>query len=356
MPELLLESTSPYRTRHASVLRGGGDVYLFLADLTAGDQGATATGVWVANEAPAVSTFAASNPADPGAPPRMTAEGTLHPQGCPPFNGRLELVWFEEGDGVALLDADGVLAVVPGWAGTRGFSGYARHASAETPLAWPMPDAAREALEAKAAASRGFWEWRLDGSWDGLRRSGLEHLETRIGPADHIWPIDGGRFPEIIASRHRVSGHQICVTATTGISSQRMAVVEQVFDEPAAASRIELAIARTNADEHGAALLAGLAAIPFGRCTWLGDGHMVGGQPGDYPAFGADKAGILLACAPPPFGDLAPVDLSGRVLRHDPISYLWALVVDEAVLDAARQRGTDAALQVLHGQGGSWVH
>ena len=45
-------------------------------------------------------------------------------------------------------------------------------------------------------------------------------------------------------------------------------------------------------DQAGAELLSSLATIPFGRCTWLGEGHTIGGSPGNYPAFGADKAAV----------------------------------------------------------------
>ena len=36
MPELLLQEINPYRTRRASLLRGNGDLYLYLEDLLTG--------------------------------------------------------------------------------------------------------------------------------------------------------------------------------------------------------------------------------------------------------------------------------------------------------------------------------
>ncbi|MCB1040842.1 MAG: hypothetical protein KDA94_15130, partial [Acidimicrobiales bacterium] len=109
MPELLLQAISPYQTRRASLLRGDGDLYLYLEDLV-GPTPATASAVWVANyqQAP---TDRSESPA--GVPPRMGAGGTQFPEGCPDLGRAMDLVWFEEGDAVAVVDAEGVLAAIP---------------------------------------------------------------------------------------------------------------------------------------------------------------------------------------------------------------------------------------------------
>jgi hypothetical protein len=137
VPELLMRSTSPYGSRRAVLLRGSGDIYLYLEDVT-GEAAETSSAVWVANQA-----VAPVHPPDPtdttvrnddGGPPRMAATGTRHPEGCPPLQD-VEFVWFEEGDGVALVDDEGIVAVVPGWGGRDDFYGYSRYAQGHTPIA-----------------------------------------------------------------------------------------------------------------------------------------------------------------------------------------------------------------------------
>lgn len=353
MPDLLMRSTSPYGTRRAVLLRGSDDIYLYLEDLT-GEYDETSSAVWVANHRPVSGPPAADGAEDPGAPPRMAAGGTAHPEGCPPLVDP-EFVWFEEGDGVALVDGEGIVAVVPGWAGRDGFYGYSRYAVGHTPIAWELADDAEELLTSKVTESRDFWTWRTGQSWGQISSTGLAHLDQAIGPRDATWPLGTSTFPEVIASRHRVGTRDIWVTATTGMSAQRMAGVEEYIDDPDSAARIELAIARTQPDQVGMELLTALAQVPFGRCTWLGEGHTVGGAAGSFPAFGSDRAALLLTEHPPAHGDVPPPDLRGLQRRGGPVTYLWVMLVDEETFGLARGRDSRSALRHLRDKGESWV-
>ena len=352
MPELLMSETSPYRTRRASLLRGDGDVYLYLEDLV-GPAPDTTSAVWVANHLPAPTDAAVVAPE--GTPPRMGAGGTRHPEGCPNLGRGLRLVWFEEGDAVALVDGEGVLAVIPGWAGRDEFYGYSRYARGQGPLAWELTNEARQVLDHKVTESREFWTWRSGPAWPEIRSTGQAHLEARIGPQESAWPIGDAMYPELIATRHRVGDAPVWVTATTGLSAQRMAGVEQYLDVPDGATRVELAIARSQPDQAGAELLGALATIPFGRCTWLGEGHTIGGVPGAYPAFGPDRAAVLLTASPPAALDRPAPDLTGLVRRGDPVTYLWVLLIDEETFRLARGRDPRVALAHLADTGTTWV-
>ncbi len=352
MPELLMQQTSPYGTRRASLLRGEGDIYLYLEDLV-GPTTTTTSAVWVANHLPAPS--GRGEPTDEGTPPRMGAGGTRHPEGCPVLSDRLDMVWFEEGDAVAIVDGEGVLAAIPGWAGRSEFYGYARYARGRSPLAWELTRDANQALETKVIESREFWKWRGNGAWPEIRSTGLAHLEARIGPQEAAWPLGDAPFPELIATRHRVGDEPVWVTVTTGLSGQRMAGVEQYVDEPDKAARIELAIARTVPDQSGAELLSSLATIPFGRCTWLGEGHTIGGSAGVYPSFGPDKAAVLLTSDPPQGDRFERPDLRGLTRRGGVVTYLWVMVIDEETFRLARGRDARTALDHLRGLGASWI-
>ncbi len=352
MPELLLQETSAYRTRRASVLRGEGDIYLYLEDVV-GAEPETTSIVWVANFLPAPTDARAATP--PGTPPRMGPGGTRHPEGCPELGQNLSLVWFEEGDAVALVDAEGVVAAIPGWAGRDDFYGYARYARGRSPLAWELTNEVRQVLDHKITESREFWNWRLGPVWPEIRSSGLAHLEQRVGPQDAAWPIGDAPYPELIASRHRFGHEDIWVTATTGLSAQRMAGVEQYLDVPDGATRIELAIARNSPDQAGAGIMGALATIPFGRCTWLGEGHTIGGVPGSYPAFGSDRAALLLTANPPFVPGQPPPDLSGLMRRGAPVTYLWIMLIDEEAFRMARGRDAGSSLADLTRHGATWI-
>jgi hypothetical protein len=352
VPELLLQDTSPYGTRRASLLRGDGDLYLYLEDLT-GPGRATTSAVWVANYQPAPTDR--SHEAPPGTPPRMGAGGTQFPEGCPDLGRAMEMVWFEEGDAVAVVDAEGVLAAIPGWAGRSEFYGYARYARGRTALAWELTRDATAAFAAKVEQSRSHWAWRRGPGWGEIRAAGLTHLEVRTGPQEAAWPLTPAAFPEIIATRHRLGTLPVWITATTGLAGQRMAGVEQYVDDPDRHSRIELAVARSTPDTAGAELLNSLAAIPFGRCTWLGEGHTIGGNAGNYPAFGPDRAAVLLTATPPSTGRFPFPDLSGLSHRGEPVTYLWVQVIDEHTFRLARGRDATAAVAHLQASGADWV-
>ena len=101
--EILCES-NPYGSRTAVVGDDGQTVHLYLMTGPPDEPHDEIFSVWVANYGPApdledVEAMKA------GEAPRMPRRGTRHPDGLPPFRPEdLELVWFEEGDGVALLE------------------------------------------------------------------------------------------------------------------------------------------------------------------------------------------------------------------------------------------------------------
>lgn len=352
MPELVMQEISPYGTRRASVLRGDGDSYLYLEDVS-GATPQTVSAVWIGNHRPAPTDAVAPSPV--GVPPRMAPSGTRFPAGCPDLAAP-EFVWFEEGDGVALLDRGAMVAVAPGWAGRDGFYGYAANAIGRTALAWELTGRPEQMLTQKVADSRAFWGWRLaEPTWAEIRSAGVAHLDARIGASVSEWPVAGAAFPEIVTTQHRYGTEPIWVTATSGLSAQRMAGVEQYVDDPERAARIELVLARRTPDRSAAELLSALAAVPFGRCTWFGEGHTMGGTVGAYPAFGDDRAAVLITERPPAGTDSAIPNLTGLRRRGDVVVYLWVLVIDEQTFGLARGRDATAALDHLRATGASWV-
>lgn len=349
MPVTVLQDLSPYRTRRASLVRGDDDTYLYLEDVTAPTP-RTISAVWVGNGTAAPTR--AEMGSDPAAPARMLARGTRHPQGCPPLLAP-RVVWFEEGDGMALVDGDQVLAVVPGWAGSDGFYGYSRWAIGRSPLAWELAGEPAKVFDEKVARSDEYWAWRLAPdarAWDEIRSDGLDHLTRCLGPAENVQEVSGG-FPEIVVSRHRAGATDVWVTATTGLSAARMPGVDRHVEDPSPVSRVELAIARDRPDAPASEMLAALAGIPFGRGTWFGDGHTIGGSPGAFPDLGPDCVAVLLTATPPGH----PPDLSGMERRGDPVRYLWVVGLDAAGFRISRARGAATTIARLADSGRTWV-
>ena len=188
-----------------------------------------------------------------GQAPEMPAAHTKHPEGTPLLEpAALRALWFEEGDGVAVLERGEPLAVLPGWANmAKGMPGYSRDVVGQTPFGWSLDDA-MEGLGPRITEASQFWRWRSDESaWPGIQQAVLGHLLTRLGPGARYWDVGGGRQPLVgVSERPPTAQRPYTVLSTVGMSCQRMPVVEQLGQDPSTAPRIELAIATTHS-EHG---------------------------------------------------------------------------------------------------------
>ena len=75
-----------------------------------------------------------------GLAPQMTAPYCRHSGPYVTLDvAGLRVVWFEEGHGAALLDEEGMFAIIPPWSGMGGFDGYARDCIGEGPVARHAP-------------------------------------------------------------------------------------------------------------------------------------------------------------------------------------------------------------------------
>jgi hypothetical protein len=337
----------------------GRTVYLYLQ--AAGEEGGI-WAVWVANRLPAPEEddLAAMQR---GAAPLMPRRGTRHPQGLPPLDPEsLSFVWFEEGDGVALLRDEQPLAVLPPWSGFEGFHGYSAEAIGEEQPAWPL-EGALDGLAPRIEAARRYWEWRADpASWDEIRDSRLAHLEARLGPHRRYWAADGGRFPpRAVALFQPESYPGVSISATVGMSGQPMPQVEMYVEGPRPHRRVELLLAASGEAEHAPGLLSGIMQSPWQTRTWLGDGHTWSWDP---PSERPGGSAVLLVRVPPPQvtqagafrrGVPAP-NLSGLTDRGgDPVHFLWVLPITARERDLAASDGSQALLRKLQAEGRGWV-
>jgi Suppressor of fused protein (SUFU). len=322
----VLTDTNPYGSRTLVVESDEASSVAYLCD----PQGVVHGAVWLANHTPAPAAVDLAR-LNAGLPPVMPRPNTRHPAGRAPLDpARLEVLWFEEGDGVALFEDGTLLAVIPGWADMeRGMPGYARDAIGETPFAWSLEEA-MEGLAPRVAKARAYWDWRRSpGAWESYRRLVLAHLDAKVGPAGRYWDISGGRMPAIgVTERPAVPGRDYAVLSTVGMSCQRMPQVEQYIDRPDAHARVELAIATRGDARAGARLMLWLAGYPWHSVTWLGHGHTARWyhEAATFPVPGGYHGVLMLA-------ELEHLpDLSGFAVGGDVVRWLWLVPVTDAEL------------------------
>lgn len=334
----VLTDTNPYGSRTLVVESDGISSVAYLCDRTGEVRGA----VWLANHGPAPRTSDRAR-TDAGLPPVMPRAHTRHPSGRPPLDAAgLSVLWFEEGDGVALFEHDQILAVIPGWADlARGMPGYAREAIGETAFGWSLQQA-WEGLAPRIAKARSFWRWRNGaGNWDSYRRFILDHLGRRLGPPGRYLELDGDRLPRVGISEHPpVPGRDHLVLSTVGMSCQRMPAVERYVERPEDHARIELAIAVRQDPQPGVRLLRWLAHYPWQEVTWLGHGHTARWRhrQARFP-LGDRYGGVVLLSGPA--GGLHPPDMSGCVFGGDRVRWLWLVPLSERELQSVHAHGPD---------------
>ena len=338
-PVTLLESFSPYGSRKVTVEYDGVVTAAYLHDDTT-----AISATWIANHGPAPAVTDEAR-LDAGRAPLMPAARTKYPGGRPPLQaGVLQALWFEEGDGVAILENGRPLAVIAGWSDSeQGMPGYSRDVIGQTPFGWSLDDA-MEGIGPRLERSRSFWRWRQTG-WPQFQRALLGHLDARLGPAGHYWDASARKQPLTgVTERPPVPGRPYTVLSTVGMSAQRMPVVEQVLDDSSGYARIELAVATTLPSEQAARVFLWLATYPWSAVTWFGPGHSVRWyhEPSTFPlgGEGTGAEAVLLLDSPGvlneggrPAGMVLdrpePPDLSGFTFGGDPVRWLWLIPITE---------------------------
>lgn len=317
-------------------------LYLFHADDFEGPRVRTC---WVRNLAPAPAELNVSDMRE-GRPPLLPTSCCAHPRGAPaPDASTLSVVWFEEGNGVALFENDELLAVIPPWSGHGGFHGYARDCTQESPLCWPMPK--ERALFERIEQARDYWRvWDDPNLWTAFQEPVVRKLEKQLGaPHAKYFAIDSGEWPPKAMLRFDLADRY--VFATVGVALRAQPNVEMSTDDPARCRRIELAAALDASCPAGelsgfGQWISGLASYPWNQYTWLGPGHTI--PCGAVPAsLGGARFPFVILVA----GTTPETSLLEAGFRNDPITYLWLLPITEQERDVAMNEGAEALLQRL---------
>ncbi|MBV9096015.1 MAG: suppressor of fused domain protein [Streptosporangiaceae bacterium] len=352
-PVTLLESVSPYGSRKVTVEYDGLTTAAYVYD----DSGPVSA-TWIANHRPAPPVTDQVR-LDAGRAPLMPASRTRHPGGRAPLQAAaLAALWFEEGDGVAILENGRPLAVLAGWSDMQhGMPGYSRDIIGQTPFGWSLDDA-MDGLAPRLQRSRAYWRWRRSpGGWEEFSRALFGHLAARLGPAGHYWDASAGAQPAVgITERPAAPRRRYTVLSTVGMSCQRMPAVEQVLEDPSGYARVELAIATTLPSAQAARVFGWLATYPWRAVTWFGPGHSVRWyhEAATFP-LGAGAEAVLLLDSPGSLPGPQPPDLSGFRFGGDPVRWLWIVPISEPERRLAKERGSASLVARLAEQDRSWV-
>ncbi len=354
-PITLLESSSPYGSRKVTVEYDGLTTAAYLRD-----DSSVISATWIANHRPAPPSTDQAR-LEGGSAPLMPAARTKRPGGREPLQAdSLEALWFEEGDGVAILEDGRPLAVIAGWSDSgRGVPGYSRDVIGQTPFGLSLDDA-MEWLAARLERSRAYWRWRQSASgWEQFQQALLGHLQPRLGPGGHYWDASAGHQPITGVTERPPGPHRpYTILSTVGMSCQRMPVVEQVLDDPSGYARIELALATTLPSMQAARVFGWLATYPWRAVTWFGPGHSIRWyhEPSTFPLGDGEAYGsVLLLDSPGSLAGPEPPDLSGFTFGGDPVRWLWIVPISERDRQLAKERGSATLVSRLAAEQRSWI-
>lgn len=275
-PEIVLNEVSPHGNLEAIIEQDDRAAHLYLRSPEFDGFGLKTC--WIRNLTEAPDTLDVKGMRQ-GIPPMLPMEFCIYPKGQESLDpDRLRLVWFPEGDGVALLEDDEMLAAIPAWAGYNGFSGYARDCIGQSSLCWKLDDPAE--FNARISAAEHFWhQWdQNEAPWPACQGAFLAAYEAVLGPHTRYFAIDGGNWPP--KALVQFNRPDCTYLLTLGISLRPQPAVEMHCKEPADFRRFEFGacISRDVADETISTLanyLSGQSSLPWHQFTFLAHGHTI---------------------------------------------------------------------------------
>ena len=278
--------------------------------------------------------------------------------GLPPLDPeQLSVLWFEEGNGAALVQGNEILAIIPPGSGLEGFHGFAKDCKNQNPICWPMPDS--PALQERLENAGNWWqEWMTANPWKTRQSALLERLEAGLGPHQKYFSIDGQKWPPKGLALFQQPQWQALVTV--GVSLRPQPNVELVSETPRQFARFELGLlSEPNTPEaliqHVGGWLSGMTNYPWHHQTWLGHGHtsslQLPSSGGDFPFVILVEHGELLrriserASQSDPLTLLTPFErLALPPYRECLTNLLWAIPITPAEQQEASTRGCSELL------------
>ena len=277
-PTVILESWSPLCDIQAFVEKSSTAYYFYLWVNPSSDNPVMKP-CWICNRIKAkddIDYDAMNN----GTAPMMPSSFVKHDRnGINLAEDKLSVVWFEEGDGAALLENEKIICVIPSWA-DRNFYGYAKYADGTAPFAWGLYDA-YNVMSKRVERSQKYWNYMDIDYFTALQENHLTSLQSFFGEYEKYFAIDNNQFPPkalITGSKDNIN-----YAFTLGLSALCQPEIERYFEEDDYLDfrRIELSFACTdnfkNSSEHMKLLsyMSAQTTLPWRALTWLGNGHTI---------------------------------------------------------------------------------
>lgn len=326
--ELVFAETSPYGSVEAVIEQDDQVAYLYLRGVE--NSSFQMKSCWIRNFVKAPDELD-RNRLSAGLAPTLPAPMCQNPEpGARLDEKQLRIVWFEEGDGAALLENEELLAMIPASTGSEQFDGFARDCKRDSPFCCPLPAEDHQLIMRVAEADQ-FWK-----SWQSNHSPWMEAEPKLLSAYSEIWgepvqylAIDQGTWPPRTAA---VFHHdQRKIVASVGNSVCPQPKVDRVFDQPRAFRRFEWATGfdESISDELIRAFAGYLAAqlpIPWQQQSFFADGHSVGCQLFLQSEEIPDFSSIMLCSQ-------ERLDVSYQIkmpeVCGDPVNLLWSIPLFE---------------------------
>ena len=196
----LLFETSPYGNLDAIVEHDTRAVYLYLSSQGRADSKFGTRACWVRNLVPGPYVIN-EDEMKQGIPPVLPRTHCKYSDSRPvPDAERLQIVWFEEGNGIALVETSETgeqttLAVIPPWSGLDGFHGYANEWPLKTRFAGRFPTTQNYSGELIGPANFGIPANRSTiNRLQTSNKASWRRIEQRWEPKQVTFPLMGEIF------------------------------------------------------------------------------------------------------------------------------------------------------------------
>lgn len=335
-PIVLLEEENPYGSLVASVEDDGRTVYLYLSPTL--DPSYQPRAVWVRNlgKAPEQTDTQAMRA---GVAPRMKKDICKHPGGLMPLKPeQLRLIWFMEGNGVA-LEVDGELtAMIPPWSGQEAIFGYSSETFGKDVGTVPFPLEKKGLLERLEEGKRFFESLQNNSFWETHRDLLLSHYENTYGKHINYFAVNNEYLPIIGVALFQKEDR--FVYTTIGMSLQNMPLVELSFKEPEGYMRTELIAIREREEDWMPGILANMAIHPWRSNSFFSSGHSFESGYANY-----EKSDFILDDSFRSRTSLQP----DKLILEDryPVRFLEAIGLNETEKEQLKKIGNEAFLNQL---------
>lgn len=364
-PDLVFAENSPYDSVEAIVEQDENVAFFYLRCLDETNRFGMKS-CWIRNLAPAPESIDV-DVLKQGRAPMLPRDACRITDGQDRLDEKqLRVVWFEEGDGAALLEGDQCLAVIPAWGGVQGFHGYSRDCVKDSALCSPLSDAVE--IESRVSRADQFWKsWENENSpWSREQPKLLEAYEARLGSHAKYYTIDGDHWPPKALLRFESDKHVILTTL--GVSLCPQPGVELHFEHAGLMQRIELACCFSKSISEKTIdfmirYLSGQSSLPWSQLAFLAHGHTLTCQAmiedDDLPDFSS----VLLwgnhhlsyhrkASSRPDQGSQScEASLKMPKVQGDPVNLLWMVPIFENERHSLSQTGPELLAEKIIGSG-----